>query len=50
MPDLFDPLAVKNWNLPHRLVMAPLTRNRATRAWSPATSPSSTTPSAPPPA
>jgi N-ethylmaleimide reductase len=29
MPDLFDPLDVKNWNLPHRLVMAPLTRNRA---------------------
>ncbi|QWZ06733.1 alkene reductase [Nocardioides panacis] len=30
MPDLFDPLTVKSWNLPHRLVMAPLTRNRAT--------------------
>jgi 2,4-dienoyl-CoA reductase-like NADH-dependent reductase (Old Yellow Enzyme family) len=29
MPDLFDPLNVKSWNLPHRLVMAPLTRNRA---------------------
>ena len=30
MPDLFDPLHVKNWELPSRLVMAPLTRNRAT--------------------
>ena len=29
MPDLFDPLHVKSWNLPNRLVMAPLTRNRA---------------------
>lgn len=29
MPDLFDPLHVKSWELPHRLVMAPLTRNRA---------------------
>ncbi len=29
MPDLFDPLRVKNWDLPNRLVMAPLTRNRA---------------------
>ena len=30
MPDLFDPLRVKSWDLPNRLVMAPLTRNRAT--------------------
>jgi N-ethylmaleimide reductase len=29
MPDLFEPLTVKSWELPHRLVMAPLTRNRA---------------------
>ena len=29
MPDLFDSLTVKSWTLPHRLVMAPLTRNRA---------------------
>jgi 2,4-dienoyl-CoA reductase-like NADH-dependent reductase (Old Yellow Enzyme family) len=29
MPDLFDPLHVASWELPHRLVMAPLTRNRA---------------------
>ncbi len=29
MPDLFDPLHVKSWELPSRLVMAPLTRNRA---------------------
>ncbi len=30
MPDLFDPLHVNSWDLPNRLVMAPLTRNRAT--------------------
>ncbi len=30
MPDLFDPLRIKAWDLPNRLVMAPLTRNRAT--------------------
>ncbi|WP_228943277.1 alkene reductase [Nocardioides sp. Leaf374] len=29
MADLFDSLTVKNWELPNRLVMAPLTRNRA---------------------
>jgi N-ethylmaleimide reductase len=29
MPDLFDALTVQSWNLPNRLVMAPLTRNRA---------------------
>jgi len=29
MSDLFDPLHVKSWELPHRVVMAPLTRNRA---------------------
>ena len=29
MPDLFDALTVKSWNLGNRLVMAPLTRNRA---------------------
>ena len=29
MPDLFDDLTVQSWNLPNRLVMAPLTRNRA---------------------
>jgi N-ethylmaleimide reductase len=27
--DLFDPLTVQGWQLPNRLVMAPLTRNRA---------------------
>jgi N-ethylmaleimide reductase len=30
MPDLLDPIRVRNWDLPNRLVMAPLTRNRAT--------------------
>jgi N-ethylmaleimide reductase len=30
MPDLFEPLRVQSWTLPNRLVMAPLTRNRAT--------------------
>jgi N-ethylmaleimide reductase len=29
MADLFDPLTIRDWELPHRLVMAPLTRNRA---------------------
>lgn len=29
MTDLFDTLTVKSWTLPNRLVMAPLTRNRA---------------------
>ncbi|WP_082574676.1 MULTISPECIES: alkene reductase [unclassified Nocardioides] len=29
MPDLFDALTVQSWELPNRLVMAPLTRNRA---------------------
>ncbi len=29
MPDLFEALTVKSWELPNRLVMAPLTRNRA---------------------
>ncbi len=29
MPDLFDALRVKSWELGNRLVMAPLTRNRA---------------------
>jgi N-ethylmaleimide reductase len=29
MADLFDPIHVRSWQLPHRLVMAPLTRNRA---------------------
>lgn len=29
MTDLFDPLTVKRWTAPNRLVMAPLTRNRA---------------------
>ncbi|MCW2844029.1 MAG: nemA [Nocardioides sp.] len=29
MPDLFDALTVKSWELRNRLVMAPLTRNRA---------------------
>jgi N-ethylmaleimide reductase len=29
MPDLFDGLTVQSWNLRNRLVMAPLTRNRA---------------------
>ncbi len=35
MPDLFDPLQLKSWNLPNRLVMAPLTRNRATEGMVP---------------
>jgi N-ethylmaleimide reductase len=30
MADLFEPISVQSWNLPNRLVMAPLTRNRAT--------------------
>jgi 2,4-dienoyl-CoA reductase-like NADH-dependent reductase (Old Yellow Enzyme family) len=29
MPDLFDPIRVGGWDLPNRVVMAPLTRNRA---------------------
>lgn len=29
MSDLFDHLTIGSWTLPHRLVMAPLTRNRA---------------------
>src|SRR6476469_8625499 len=29
MPDLFDSLTAKTWTFPNRLVMAPLTRNRA---------------------
>ncbi|CAN5330154.1 alkene reductase [soil metagenome] len=29
MADLFEPLSVKSWTLANRLVMAPLTRNRA---------------------
>ncbi|MEW6694886.1 MAG: alkene reductase [Pseudomonadota bacterium] len=28
-PSLFDPIQVGAWSLPHRIVMAPLTRNRA---------------------
>ncbi len=35
MPDLFDPLRIKSWDLPHRLVMAPLTRSRATEGTQP---------------
>jgi N-ethylmaleimide reductase len=35
MPDLFDPIRIKSWNLPHRLVMAPLTRSRATEGMVP---------------
>jgi 2,4-dienoyl-CoA reductase-like NADH-dependent reductase (Old Yellow Enzyme family) len=35
MADLFDPLSVKSWDLPNRLVMAPLTRNRATEGMVP---------------
>lgn len=30
MTELFDPIRVQSWDLPNRLVMAPLTRNRAT--------------------
>ncbi len=29
LPDLFDPITLPAWELPNRLVMAPLTRNRA---------------------
>lgn len=29
MADLFDPLTAKSWHLPNRIVLAPLTRNRA---------------------
>ncbi len=29
MPDLFEPLRAQSWELPNRMVMAPLTRNRA---------------------
>jgi N-ethylmaleimide reductase len=32
MPTLFDPLQVGRWSLPNRIVMAPLTRNRAPQA------------------
>jgi 2,4-dienoyl-CoA reductase-like NADH-dependent reductase (Old Yellow Enzyme family) len=35
VPDLFDPLKIKTWDLPNRLVMAPLTRNRATQGMVP---------------
>ena len=35
MPDLFDPIRIKSWDLPHRLVMAPLTRSRATEGMIP---------------
>jgi 2,4-dienoyl-CoA reductase-like NADH-dependent reductase (Old Yellow Enzyme family) len=35
VPDLFDPLQIKSWTLPNRLVMAPLTRNRATEGMVP---------------
>ncbi len=35
MPDLFDPIRIKSWDLPHRLVMAPLTRSRATEGMVP---------------
>lgn len=35
MPDLFDPIRVGAWDLPNRLVMAPLTRNRATEGMVP---------------
>ncbi len=35
MADLFDPLRIKGWDLPNRLVMAPLTRNRATEGMVP---------------
>ena len=31
MPDLFDPLRVKSWDLPSRLVMAPIARFRSVR-------------------
>jgi 2,4-dienoyl-CoA reductase-like NADH-dependent reductase (Old Yellow Enzyme family) len=30
MTELFEPIRVQSWDLPNRLVMAPLTRNRAT--------------------
>ncbi len=29
MPDLFDPVRIGAWNLPNRIIMAPLTRSRA---------------------
>ncbi|HZE31367.1 MAG TPA: hypothetical protein VE198_08005 [Actinoallomurus sp.] len=29
MPDLFDPVTVGAWTLSNRIVMAPMTRNRA---------------------
>jgi N-ethylmaleimide reductase len=35
MPDLFDPIRVGAWDLPNRLVMAPLTRNRASEGMVP---------------
>src|SRR3954451_8117425 len=35
MPDLFDPIRVGGWELANRLVMAPLTRNRATDGMAP---------------
>ncbi|MFY1635718.1 alkene reductase [Solwaraspora sp. WMMB335] len=30
MPDLFEPVTIGKWTLPNRVVMAPMTRNRAT--------------------
>ena len=48
---LFEPYKLGPITLPNRLVMAPLTRNRAVRrAWCRARSRSSITASAPPPA
>ena len=29
MPGLFDPVKIGAWNLPNRIIMAPLTRTRA---------------------
>ena len=45
MPDLFEPLRVKAWELPNRLVMAPLTPFVTERVWQDLVRP--TTPGAP---
>ena len=46
MPTLFDPIRIGDLDLANRIVMAPLTRNRAAPGQVPPASPSSTTGSA----
>ena len=49
MPTLFDPIRIGDLDLANRVVMAPLTRNRAAPGQVPSDSPSSITHSAPAP-